>query len=1683
MAERLGDVIFEIGADETKLERGIRSAREKAKQLSGDFGRLGKKIKGSLKGADFERLGKQLTSVGKKLTLGLTAPLAGLGATATKAFIDFESSFAGVVKTVDATEKQLAVLSDGFRQMAKEIPVSVNEINRIGEAAGQLGIETENILGFTRTMADLGATTNLSSEQAATSLARLANITQMPQTSFDQLGSTIVALGNNLATTESEIVEFGLRLAGAGSQVGLSEAQILALGATLSSVGINAEAGGTAISKVMINMASAVQAGGKDLEMFANVAGKTAADFAKQFETDAAGAIQSFITGLGQMEERGGSTLGILEEMGISEQRMRDALLRAAGAGDLLNRSLEIGVRAWEENTALTKEAEVRYKTLASQLTIFWNNLKDVAIELGGSLAPALQSVLNLSKPLIESLGAAAKWFAELPQPVQTTAIVLAGVAAAIGPVALVTGHLTTAIIANMAALKAHNAALAASLVTKGKFLTVLAGKAGLVAAVGLATYGFTRWAMSASGADEAIARWRGSIQQANADAAESRTAILNLANALREQGIVVERGTMTWEEYRVALEDAWRNTKSQQNEIAQSLEKILKPAKELEGKLAALKDQYGQAEILQVYGDELKRLAALYQEHGKELPPLVQHYAALLEPTQALTESQRELADRLKDLQALPQEVAEKIAFLQREGFTAEQQLALLSGALDELKRAAQEVGIQIPESAQNLIEFGEAAQTAQEQFHKSMDKIGESIKGQAGEMGKLIKNTDSWGKSVIGLEKKLKEKLKTLAKLEKQAAEIFKATGENIQGFQTWAKGTSELRERIERLSETLNAGRERMTALKERADALKVSIEADERAFLDLQERIRKVTGKELKGFQKAADKVKDSIDKKKGALVRVQGEYDNLADVVAASEGQLEHLNETLDEHKNNLGDVGEAAKGMAKDHQEAIDEAAREAERLTRVWEETMGNVVASISENLTDALFEAKSFADGMKQTFKEMAKGLVQLLIAQLFSPLRNMMLNLGNMLGSLFSGKGTGGLNFGNLFGGGGFSLAAEAAGAAGFGAIGGGAAGAGEAAGAGGFGAIGGGAKALWSIMASNPITAAIAGAAALGFTLYRLFTQGPIEAGSKESLRDFDVGVSESSIKGFLPSVGLSKKQFEPIRKDILSSPKFLEDMLIPAAKAQGKLEELIASFSRLETSWGTFDLSGPLREAIESGNFEAFNKAWEEVFSQSDRLVAQFGPDFIEVLGGTETGLGDAGEAASKYSEEIKNLAAASGVGVEHLDIFSAAMDSQKGIVGGLQEGMAGFLGTVVGFGETLRAETDLTDAQIQSLGWEMFGDQARKLAASYEALDLELPPLLQMILDFGDAFNAFSDEVMMAAESVGVASENMDTFNTAYLSGASTLGNLQERTAALSGQMAGLMSVLLENMDAAQANEVIWALFGDNITQVAQEFITLGLEVPPFIQDMLDVGASVNAVSDEFIRMANAAKIAKEQWDAFARGREKGAQSAKGVSDQAAFLVGEIGGWTEENLPRFGDDIEAAQQLGWSEFGRQTQGIVSQLEAYRLDVPGLLRLVVDWGRDRGLLEGQNIPRPKLPTLPRASLPRSFHTPASLPRSSRTSSRSVSSGSSSLASLSASGLLPIQKAAEQLAQGQAEQVVPLLRSINQGINPDEGVETRFLPRRTVVRREEVAEIVKDILILDEGGVREVIRDIR
>ena len=260
--------------------------------------------------------------------------LGGLGLLAIKQGIAFESAFAGVKKTVDATDKELAEFEQGIRDMAKSMPQSAAAIASVAEAAGQLGIKNENLLQFTKTMVMLGDATNMTSDEAATALARFANITGMSQDNFDKLGSTIVALGNNLATTESEIVDMAMRIAGAGHQVGLTEAQIMAFSGALSSVGIEAEAGGTAFSNLISKMNLATQKGGEQLEQFASVAGMSADEFKKAFEEDAASAIISFIKGLDNINKNGGSAIKTLDEIGLSDIRMRDALLRASGASE-----------------------------------------------------------------------------------------------------------------------------------------------------------------------------------------------------------------------------------------------------------------------------------------------------------------------------------------------------------------------------------------------------------------------------------------------------------------------------------------------------------------------------------------------------------------------------------------------------------------------------------------------------------------------------------------------------------------------------------------------------------------------------------------------------------------------------------------------------------------------------------------------------------------------------------------------------------------------------------------------------------------------------------------------------------------------------------------------------------------------------------------------------------------------------------------------------------------------------------------------------------------------------------------------------------------------------------------------------------------------------------------------------
>lgn len=350
------------------------------------------------------KVADNMVSFGKKATLGVTLPIAAASAGVFKFAKDYESAFAGVRKTTDATEAEYQKLSKGIRQMSKEMPASAVSIAQVAEAAGQLGIKKEDILKFSKTMVDLGVATNLTATEAATSLARFSNIMGTSADNVDRLGSTIVHLGNNTATTEREIVEMGMRLAGAGKQVGLTEAQVLGLAAAMSSVGIEAEMGGSAMSKLLIKMKLATTQGGKALEEFASASGVSASKFKQAFEQDASQALLMFLKGLKNASAQGKSAIEILDEMDISEVRLRDTILRAAESNEKFGETLNIANQGWRENTALQKEAQQRYKTTESQLQIAKNKLIDIAITLGTNFLPKVNQVLNVVGDFADTL-------------------------------------------------------------------------------------------------------------------------------------------------------------------------------------------------------------------------------------------------------------------------------------------------------------------------------------------------------------------------------------------------------------------------------------------------------------------------------------------------------------------------------------------------------------------------------------------------------------------------------------------------------------------------------------------------------------------------------------------------------------------------------------------------------------------------------------------------------------------------------------------------------------------------------------------------------------------------------------------------------------------------------------------------------------------------------------------------------------------------------------------------------------------------------------------------------------------------------------------------------------------------------------------------------------------------------
>lgn len=437
MADRRVKVIFnaEIQGFKRAMDEAAQSTK-KTQKASEDSSKaadtyLGKLVESANKNREaWELSGAALLGFG-------AAGVTGLGL-AGKAAMDWESAWAGVTKTVSGTPAQMNELESSLRGLAKTLPATHEEIAGVAEAAGQLGVKREDVVGFTKSMVDLGETTNLSADEAATSIAQISNVmgtmARDGSVGVERFGATLVALGNAGASTEAEILEMAKRIAGAGKLVGASESDVLALANAMASLGIEAQLGGGVISRVMQRMYEDVMDGGDGLTNLARVAGVSSKEFAAAFESDPVRAVDMLVKGLGRVKAEGGNVVQTMTDLGIKGTEETGVMLRLAGAGDILTDSLKLGDSAWQSNSALAEEAAKRYETTESKVKVAWNNIKEAAIDAGAVLLPIISGAA-------EGAAGLANAFSGLSEPVKGALTTLGGVVtvAALGAGAFLT--------------------------------------------------------------------------------------------------------------------------------------------------------------------------------------------------------------------------------------------------------------------------------------------------------------------------------------------------------------------------------------------------------------------------------------------------------------------------------------------------------------------------------------------------------------------------------------------------------------------------------------------------------------------------------------------------------------------------------------------------------------------------------------------------------------------------------------------------------------------------------------------------------------------------------------------------------------------------------------------------------------------------------------------------------------------------------------------------------------------------------------------------------------------------------------------------------------------------------------------------------------------------------------------
>ena len=343
---------------------------------------------------------QKLKSLGATTMVGVTGAVTGIKATAgvvmglAEEAIKFESAMADVKKVVDFESPDgLKNLQKDILEMTRTIPMAKEELAQIAASGGQLGVAEKDLKSFTETIAKMGVAFDMPAEQAGDSMAKLANVYQIPIAQIGKLGDAINHLSNSSPAKASDIVNALGRVGGVAKQFGLTELQTASLSNAFISLGKTPEVAGTAINGMLTKLMTADKQG-KKFQAVLEGMGTDAKALKKAIAENGEQALMDFLRQIEKLPKE--NQMGALVDLFGLEYA--DDVAALVGGLDTYKKSIDELKKAGKGGKpefmgSMEKEFAARSATTENGLTLMKSGFAELKTVVGDRLLPVINKV------------------------------------------------------------------------------------------------------------------------------------------------------------------------------------------------------------------------------------------------------------------------------------------------------------------------------------------------------------------------------------------------------------------------------------------------------------------------------------------------------------------------------------------------------------------------------------------------------------------------------------------------------------------------------------------------------------------------------------------------------------------------------------------------------------------------------------------------------------------------------------------------------------------------------------------------------------------------------------------------------------------------------------------------------------------------------------------------------------------------------------------------------------------------------------------------------------------------------------------------------------------------------------------------------------------------------------------